>query len=86
MLVFRSYKVEQRDGKRDEQRRLEIYEKFHGEATAEVEKEYESTMKKYKTTSKQRKLSDIDNGEELWHFVEQSSDGISFEVHYCFFL
>lgn len=78
MIVFRSNKVEQREGNKDDLRQFDIYEKFYGEAAAEVEKEYEATMKKYK--SPRKKLSDIDDGEELWNFMEHSNDGISFEV------
>lgn len=78
MAVFRSNKVEQREGKKDDRKQFEIYEKFYSEATEEIEKEYEATMKKYK--SPRKKLSDIDDGEELWNFMEHSSDGISFEV------
>lgn len=80
MIVYRSNKVEKREGKKDDQKLFEIYEKLYSEAAAQVEKEYESTMKKYK--SPRKKLSDIDDGEELWNLMEHSSDGISFEVQF----
>lgn len=78
MIVFRSNKVEQRECKKDDRKHFEIHEKLYSEASVEVEKEYESKSKKYKTARK--KLSDIDDGEELWNFLEYSSDDISIEV------
>lgn len=80
MIVLRSNKVEQRESKKDDRRHFEIYEKLYSEAAAQIDKEYESKMKKYK--SPRKKLSDIDDGEELWNFLEHSSDGISFEVRF----
>ena len=78
ILVFRSNKVEQRESIKYDRKQFEIYEKFYSDASEEIEKEYEATMKKYK--SPRKKLSDIDDGEELWNFMEHSCDGISFEV------
>lgn len=72
--------MEQREGRKDDRKHFEIYEKFYSEAAAVVEKEYESKMKKYK--SPRKKLSDIDDGEELWNFMEHSNDGISYEVQF----
>lgn len=74
--VFRSNKMEQREEKKDDKKRFEMIEKFYSEANDEVEKEYQAQQKKYK----KRKLSDIDDGEELWNFLEHSNDGVSFEV------
>lgn len=82
MTVFRS-KIEKREGRKEEQSRIEIYEKIYHEAAEEIEKEYEATMKTYKS---KKKLSDIDDGEELWNFMKHSSDGIPFEVWIHFFL
>lgn len=53
-----------------------MVEKFYGEASEMVEKEYQSARKKYR----RRKLCDIDDGEELWNYLEDSNDGVSFEV------
>lgn len=77
-VVFRSNKVEQRQGKKDDKKRFEIIEKFYSEASETIEKEYEMQRKKYK--SPKRKLCDIDDGEDLWNFMENSNDGISMEV------
>lgn len=74
--VFRSNKMEQREEKKDDKKRFEMIEKFYSEANDEVEKEYQAQRKMYK----KRKLSDIDDGEELWNFLEHSNDGVSFEV------
>lgn len=68
--------MEQRQGKKDDKKRFEMYEKCYSEAHEEVEKEYQAQKKKYK----KRKLCDIDDGEELWNFMENSNDGVSFEV------
>lgn len=75
-IVFRSNKMEQREEKKDDKKRFEMIEKFYSQANDEVEKEYQAQRKKYK----KRKLSDIDDGEELWNFLEHSNDGVSFEV------
>lgn len=81
--VFRSNKAEQRQSKKDDKKQFEIIEKFYSEATAEIEKEYDAKMKRHK--SPRKKLSDIDDGEELWNFMEYSNDGVSFEVRYSIF-
>lgn len=78
VTVFRSNKVEQRQGKKDDRKQFEIIEKFYSEAAAEIEKDDAAKMKR--TKSAKKKLSDIDDGEELWNFMEYSNDGISFEV------
>lgn len=76
--VFRSNKVEQRQGKKDSKKHFEIIEKFYSEASEQIEKEYESHRKKH--TRSRQKLCDINDGEELWNFMEHSNDGITFEV------
>lgn len=76
--VFRSNKVEQRQGKKDDKKQFEIIEKFYNEANKEIEKEYEMERKMRKPSK--QKLCDMDDGEELWNFMENSNDGISMEV------
>lgn len=70
--------MEKRQGKKDDKRRFEVYEKFYSEASEQVEKEYERQRRKNKSPKK--KLCDIDDGEELWDFMENSNDGICMEV------
>lgn len=76
--VFRSNKVEQRQGKKDDKKQFEIIEKFYSDANDQIEKEYEKQRKMRKRSK--RKLCDMDDGEELWNFMENSNDGISMEV------
>lgn len=71
--VFRSNKVEQRQTKKDDKKRFDLIEKLYSEANAEIEKEYEQKRKKYRRRSK-RNICDIEDGEELWIFMENSND------------
>ncbi|XP_055298037.1 uncharacterized protein LOC129566276 [Sitodiplosis mosellana] len=77
--VFRSNKVEQRQNKQDDKKHLDIIEKLYAEANAEVEKEYEGKRKKSKRRSKQ-KICDIEDGEELWNYLEDSNDSIEMDL------
>lgn len=75
--VFRSNKVEQRQSRKDDTKHFDVYEKLYSEASEEIEKEYEKNRKRSKQNSK-RKICDIEDGEELWNYMENSND--SFEV------
>ncbi|XP_031629337.1 uncharacterized protein LOC116344750 [Contarinia nasturtii] len=76
--VFRSNKVEQRQNQKDDKKRLENVEKFYEEASIIIEKEYEEDRKASKRTKK--KICDIDDGEELWNFMENSNDSIELDL------
>ena len=78
--VFRSNKVEQRQTKKDDKKRFDLIEKLYSEANAEIEKEYEQKRKKYKRRSK-RNIRDIEDGEELWNFMENSNDSIDVRLN-----
>lgn len=67
--VIRSNKKEQRKVKKADKNRSEIIEKFYSEASDRVEREYRNSPRKKYT---KRKLCDIDDGEELWNFLEDS--------------
>lgn len=70
--------MEQRQGKKDDKKQFETIEKLYGDASEQIEKEYDMQRKKYR--SPRKKLCDIDDAEELWNFMEYSTDGVSFEV------
>lgn len=76
--VFRSEKVERRCNTIESQKRLDIIEKFHFEVSKEVEDEYEDKKKSIK--SPKRKISEIDDAEELWELMEHSNDPAAVEV------
>lgn len=82
--VFRSEKVERRCNSIEGQKRLEIIEKFHFEVSKEVDDEYEARKKTIK--SPKRKLTEIDDAEELWEFMEHSHDPVAVEVSIQWFL
>lgn len=75
--VIRSNKKQQREEKEADKNRSKMMEKFYSEASDKVEREQQKTpRKKYK----RRKLCDIEDGEELLNYLEDSNDGASFEV------
>lgn len=63
-----------RQSKKDDKQHLDLVEKLYSEATEQVEKEYEKERKKTRRTSKN--VCDIDDGEELWNYMESSNDSI----------
>lgn len=71
--------MEQRQNIQDDKKQLEIIEKLYSEASDQVEKEYASIRKKSNRSKK--KIRDIDDGEELWSYMENSNDSI--EVGLC---
>lgn len=71
--------MEQRQSKEDAKKHDKVMEKLYSNASEEIEKEYEIQRKKYRSSRK--KLCEIDDGEELWHFMEYSNDAdVLFEV------
>lgn len=62
----------QRHGGRDDQKRLEMLEKIYLDVSLEIDKEYENERKSFKLTH--RNVCDINDGEELWHYLESSND------------
>lgn len=71
--------MEQRQNKKDDKKQFDVYEKLYSEASAVVEKEYVENRKKTKRRSK-RKICDIEDGEELWNFMEDSNDSIEVKL------
>lgn len=74
ITVFISRKAEQRRSRRDDSKHFETYEKAYNEASEQVEKEYE--MERNKNRRKKKKICDIDDGEELWNYMDSSNDSI----------
>lgn len=74
--VFRSRKVELRQNAKDENAHFDICQKLYFEASEQIEKEYESERKKKKRTKSKKKVCDIEDGEELWNYMESSNDSI----------
>lgn len=64
--------MEQRQGRRDDQKKFEALEKIYLDASMDIDKEYENERKSFKFSN--RKLCDIEDGEELWHYLESSND------------
>lgn len=49
-----------------------MLEKLYLDASMEIDKEYEVERKSFKFSN--RKICDIEDGEELWHYLETSND------------
>lgn len=71
-LAYRSCRVEQRQSRQDDQKKFETLEKLYLDVSMDVDKEYERSRKSFNVST--RKLADIDDGEELWHYMETSND------------
>lgn len=66
--------MENRQNQQDDKKHFELFEKFYNEASTVVENEYETSRKATKRSKK--KICDIDDGEELWNFMENSNDSV----------
>lgn len=76
--VFRSEKVERRLNRLEDRRRLDLIETLYSQESRMVEEELASKHKSFKSPNK--KISEIDEPEELWALLEYSSDPTGMEV------
>lgn len=79
MSVIRSEKIQRRLDASENRKQFDIFETLYSQVSAEVEREYEAKWKESIAFPK-RKISEIDDAEELWHLMERSHDAESFEV------
>lgn len=84
LLAFHSEKVERRKNISEDQKRLETIERLYSDVSTEVEQEHELKRKAIKKSK--RKLSEMDDGKELWQYVEYSNDAESIDVNHLPFI